>query len=106
MNRERMNPKDWHGNLEVTAWTNGEVLIIEGAPPDEEEVHHCDEMGCGWMHVLYRANITPEQAAQFGYVKPEPVVESKPKGPSEARLKAMERQRAAGNDVITRQPRD
>lgn len=108
--------------LNVIVWSDGKTLVIEGDPPDEEadpdgELHHCDSMGCGWCHVLYRSNLTTEEATQLGWQRAvledakhqqsmakimAAKVRAKPgKGPpSEARLKAMERQRAAGNDAM------
>lgn len=37
-----------------TAYETPTEIIICGTPPDEEGLHNCDEMGCGFEHVLYR----------------------------------------------------
>lgn len=94
----------WVELKDVKVWSNGKEIIIEGDPPDEEAdpgpepVHHCDSMGCRWVHILYRSPITPEKAIEIGYVcPPEPKPERRE--PSLARLNAMALQRMAGNDV-------
>lgn len=77
-------------------YKSGEIVIA--FEPEEDSDHSCDEMGCGQEHVFYREfleNIPSGDA-----------VKTLPKGPSEARLKAMDRQRAAGNDAIFYTPRD
>lgn len=57
--------------LPVRVWTNGLQLIIEGDPPDEEtdpvgaHLHDCDQMGCGWCHVLARIPLDPHYTLLF-----------------------------------------
>jgi hypothetical protein len=47
------------GFLPMAAFTDGQEIVIEGDPPDEEsdahcEYHNCDVMGCGLAHVILR----------------------------------------------------
>ena len=49
------------GFVRLGAWTNGQEVVIEGMPPDEDMdderadvIHNCDAMGCGLAHVLLR----------------------------------------------------
>ena len=57
---EETVPKDYRP-IEVVAYSNGKNVVIIGTPheyeTDEENYahHNCDQMGCGWSHVLYRA---------------------------------------------------
>lgn len=96
---------EYHGDfmrLDVVVWTDGKTIIVEGEPPDEAadpkcSAHHCDAMGCGRRHILFRAPLPPSGGVALGYVPPEPEAN---RGPSEALLKARERQRAAGNDAV------
>jgi hypothetical protein len=44
---------------------NKNEIIVIGVPPDESEndaenTHNCDEMGCGFNHILFRAYIVSE----------------------------------------------
>ncbi len=40
--------------LEVTVYQTTTEIIITGHPEEDDETHHCDAMGCGQEHVLYR----------------------------------------------------
>lgn len=59
-------PKGW---VKVTAYTNGERIVVEGSPMDddgdEENGHNCDQMGCGFAHVLAIADIPEWQRRQL-----------------------------------------
>ncbi len=35
----------------------GEVVVTGIPPAEPEDAHNCDEMGCGWDHVLYRVRV-------------------------------------------------
>src|SRR5687767_2293148 len=69
----RVKPEwpEWEirGEAHSVVTTSDEVLIL-GHPPDEPEgltepqysewyetAHNCDEMGCGWEHVLWRKRL-------------------------------------------------
>jgi hypothetical protein len=48
----------------LVVWTNGRRLLVEGNPPDEEDVdkacsmHDCDAMGCSsFLHALARYDL-------------------------------------------------
>jgi hypothetical protein len=86
----------------VRVYTDGVQIVVEGNPPDETTdpegvAHNCDVMGCGLEHVLYRAPLPPSGGVALGYEPPEPEPDQ---GPSEALLRARERQREAGNDAV------
>lgn len=42
------------GATPIEAYEQDGEIIVLGIPPSEEGVHNCDEMGCGFSHVLYR----------------------------------------------------
>lgn len=50
-------PKDW---FPVAAFSNGQQIVVIGQPicTDDDEAdferHNCDDMGCGWDHVMAR----------------------------------------------------
>ena len=40
---------------DLKIYSDGKKVVICGQPPDndnEAEAHNCDDMGCGWEHVL------------------------------------------------------
>ena len=40
---------------DLRLYTNGVNVVISGEPPESDETelaHNCDDMGCGWEHVL------------------------------------------------------
>ncbi len=55
--RLREIPEDF---VPITAYTDGEEIVVLGNPPDEDrdprgEIHDCDAMGCGSLgHVVAR----------------------------------------------------
>jgi hypothetical protein len=61
-------PKGWHRltpqDLQVYVNEAGTKLIVCGEPADDDEEHSCDYMGCGWSHVLYRADLNDDALAE------------------------------------------
>jgi hypothetical protein len=46
--------------LRATVYTDGEHIVVTAHPHDvceAEDWHNCDEMGCGWEHVLLRGRV-------------------------------------------------
>lgn len=52
------------GYSPIEAYTNGEVIVILGEPPHDDESHDCDFLGCGtFSHVIARIDapkMTPQ----------------------------------------------
>ena len=46
--------------------TNGRDVVILGEVDPEDQTHNCDQMGCGWEHVLVRLFDTTEEAQASG----------------------------------------
>lgn len=65
--------KAFDGYVVVTRFQGGVVmvnharrqLVVVGLPHDDDQDHHCDEMGCGQAHVVHRATIST--ALRCGY---------------------------------------
>lgn len=57
------------GYVRVTAFTNGEKIVVVGSPMDEdgdeENGHNCDAMGCGWDHILAITDVPEWQRRQL-----------------------------------------
>lgn len=53
-----------YGTGFAEVYTNGTQIVVLGEPPEppdgEDLLHNCDQMGCGWDHVLIRIN-APEE---------------------------------------------
>lgn len=46
--------------LRATVYTDGEHIVVTAHPHDvcdAEHWHNCDEMGCGWEHVVLRGRV-------------------------------------------------
>jgi len=46
--------------LRATVYTDGESIVVTAHPHDvceSEDWHNCDQMGCGWEHVLLRGRV-------------------------------------------------
>jgi hypothetical protein len=54
---EQLPPKAWRRLTEGDLWTDDDGhYLVTGYPAQEDEDHHCDEMGCGSAgpHILMR----------------------------------------------------
>jgi hypothetical protein len=41
-----------NGQVYTEVWTSENAIIICGDPESDDERHDCDQMGCGWSHVI------------------------------------------------------
>lgn len=50
------------GSVKLESFGDGEIWLKDGwvivlGQPQEGDGHNCDQMGCGWNHVLVRAKL-------------------------------------------------
>lgn len=49
-------PPGFH-QIPVRVYFNGSEIVILGDPSEDEDVHSCDQCGCGWEHILARTTL-------------------------------------------------
>lgn len=56
------------GGVEI--WlTSKPEFVVTGTPFGDDARHNCDQMGCGWQHVLWRSEVAldPLEGAGFNW---------------------------------------